>query len=100
MKLAVAGNQMSKRIVPSNDYYKALRKVAEGVEAINRPAITFVPGESRLDSKLTVEVQSPLDPTMPANEWNSTNSVKKRYAILGEDGTSEDFAKLWKTLIK
>ena len=64
-----------------------------GVEAINRPAITFVPGESMLDSKLTVEVQSPLDPNKPANQWNSTNSVKKRSPILGENGTSEDYCK-------
>ena len=56
MKLAVPSNKMSKRIVPSNDHYKALRAIAASTEDINRPAILFTAEPSKADKDTFVTI--------------------------------------------
>ena len=95
MKFAIAANALSKRIVPSNDHYKALRAIAASTENINRPAILFIAEPSKLDVTLCVIIQVPMDSTLPEDEWNSSNTVKQQYALLPVDGTAEDFCRTY-----
>ena len=95
MKLAVPSNKMSKRIVPSNDHYKALRAIAVSTEDINRPAILFIAEPSKLDKDTFVIIQIPMDPTLPEDEWNSANTAKQQYPLLPTDGTPEDLCQTY-----
>ena len=94
MKLAFSG-KMSKRIVPSDDHYKALRAIAVSTENINRPAILFLAEPSKLDRTLFVIIQIPMDPTLQEDEWNSANTAKQQFPLLPTEGTAEDFCKTY-----
>ena len=98
MKFAVAASKMSKRIVPSDDHYKALQSIAASTENINCPAIRFIPEESKLNSTAHVVIQLPMDPALPEDEWNSANTVKHQYPLLTIDGTPEDYCKTFQNV--